>query len=221
MDTTRTRDLEKEEFDHVSERANRTPSGDVAPTSTDSADHGFTSAEQKKIIRHVDRRLVVTVGIMYCVSLMDRTNLSNAAIAGMREELDLYVDNRYVSTHRVFIDRPQETSVTDVFATEHRLSHLLHPVRLELPPDHTAMRCKLTLPLQLHHLPASQHHPRAQARPQNPSLLHLPRLGRRHDRNGLLAQLRRPRRHARHPRHPRGRLLSQLCLPSQHVVHPM
>jgi len=33
----------------------------------------FTPAEQKKIIRRIDRRLVVTLGFMYCVSLMDRT----------------------------------------------------------------------------------------------------------------------------------------------------
>lgn len=60
-------------------------------------DHGFTAEEQRKIIRRVDRRLVVTVGAMYCVSLMDRTNLSAAAIAGMTKELALYLDNRYVS----------------------------------------------------------------------------------------------------------------------------
>lgn len=42
----------------------------------------FTPAEQRKIIHRVDRRLVVTVGVLYCISLMDRTNLSAAAIAG-------------------------------------------------------------------------------------------------------------------------------------------
>lgn len=42
----------------------------------------FTPSEQKKIIHRIDRRLVVTVGILYCISLMDRTNLGNAAIAG-------------------------------------------------------------------------------------------------------------------------------------------
>jgi hypothetical protein len=42
----------------------------------------FTPAEQRKIIHRVDRRLVVTVGVLYCISLMDRTNLSSAAIAG-------------------------------------------------------------------------------------------------------------------------------------------
>lgn len=42
----------------------------------------FTPAEQRKIIHRIDRRLVVTVGVLYCISLMDRTNLSAANIAG-------------------------------------------------------------------------------------------------------------------------------------------
>jgi len=57
----------------------------------------FTPEEQKKIIHRLDRRLVVVVGVMYCVSLMDRTNLSNAAIAGMTKELRLDLQMRYVS----------------------------------------------------------------------------------------------------------------------------
>lgn len=50
----------------------------------------FTHAEQRNIIHRVDRRLVVTVGVLYCISLMDRTNLSAAAIAGyaLRAERD-------------------------------------------------------------------------------------------------------------------------------------
>ena len=64
----------------------------------------FTPEEQKKIIRRIDRRLVLTCknhlsivssqtfsnhtqqflgGFMYCVSLMDRTNLGIAAVGGM------------------------------------------------------------------------------------------------------------------------------------------
>lgn len=42
----------------------------------------FTEAEGRKIIHRIDRRLVVTVGVLYCISLMDRTNLSAAAVAG-------------------------------------------------------------------------------------------------------------------------------------------
>jgi hypothetical protein len=33
-------------------------------------------------VRKVDLRLVSTLGVLYCASLMDRTNLGSAAIAG-------------------------------------------------------------------------------------------------------------------------------------------
>jgi MFS family permease len=56
---------------------------------TTSSEFEFTLAEQRKIIHRVDRRLVVTVGVLYCISLMDRTNLSAAAVAGMNVELKL------------------------------------------------------------------------------------------------------------------------------------
>lgn len=52
-------------------------------------DEEYSPAEAKKLIHRVDRRLIVTCGVMYCVSLMDRTNLSAAAIAGMLQELKL------------------------------------------------------------------------------------------------------------------------------------
>jgi len=49
----------------------------------------FSLAEQRNIIRRVDRRLVLTLGFMYCVSLMDRTNLGLAVVAGMGVDLML------------------------------------------------------------------------------------------------------------------------------------
>jgi hypothetical protein len=42
----------------------------------------LTLAEEKKVRRKIDLRLVVLVGFMYCVSLMDRTNTANANAAG-------------------------------------------------------------------------------------------------------------------------------------------
>jgi hypothetical protein len=48
----------------------------------DAAINQFTPAEQKKIVRRIDFRLVTTLGLLYCASLMDRTNLGSAAIAG-------------------------------------------------------------------------------------------------------------------------------------------
>jgi len=64
-------------------------------------DFGFSEAEQKAIIRRVDYRLVITIGLMYCVSLMDRTNLGAANIAGMKDELVL-VGNQYNIISLVF-----------------------------------------------------------------------------------------------------------------------
>ncbi|KAL5583873.1 hypothetical protein FOVSG1_015224 [Fusarium oxysporum f. sp. vasinfectum] len=58
-------------------------------------DDEFDYEEQRKIIHRIDRRLVVMLGSIYCVSLIDRTNLSNAAIAGMTPDLDLNVGFRY------------------------------------------------------------------------------------------------------------------------------
>lgn len=43
----------------------------------------YSPEEQRRIIRRVDYRLVNILGILYCASLMDRTNLSSAAIAGL------------------------------------------------------------------------------------------------------------------------------------------
>lgn len=45
-------------------------------------DEEFSPVEQRKIIHRIDRRLVTMTGLAYCISLMDRTNVSNAAIAG-------------------------------------------------------------------------------------------------------------------------------------------
>jgi hypothetical protein len=83
---------------HISHLENGQHSDDEKRSLEDDPLHYFTPEEQKKIIHRLDRRLVVVVGVMYCVSLMDRTNLSNAAIAGMNKELDMDVENRYVSS---------------------------------------------------------------------------------------------------------------------------
>lgn len=85
-------------MDRNSEKLGVDQIDDNAAYHTDShnLDHEFTPAEQKRIIQRIDRRLVTTVGFMYCVSLMDRTNLGAAVIAGMGTELKL-IGDRYVS----------------------------------------------------------------------------------------------------------------------------
>lgn len=42
----------------------------------------YSDEEQRRIIRRIDRRLITSCGLAYFVSLMDRTNVGIAAIAG-------------------------------------------------------------------------------------------------------------------------------------------
>lgn len=51
--------------------------------------------EARRIRRTIDFRLVLALGMMYGMSLMDRSNLPNAAIAGMRVDLGLQISYRY------------------------------------------------------------------------------------------------------------------------------
>ena len=92
---------EDNKVQHVSHLEHGHTSDDEKKSLEDDPLTYFTPEEQKKIIHRLDRRLVVVVGVMYCVSLMDRTNLSNAAIAGMNVELNLGIEMRYVSLDRM------------------------------------------------------------------------------------------------------------------------
>ncbi|KAE8152164.1 major facilitator superfamily domain-containing protein [Aspergillus avenaceus] len=80
-------------------------------------DEEYSYPEQRKIIHRIDRRLVTITGLAYCVSLMDRTNLSMAAVAGMTKELALTVGDRYSVMVLIFfvpyvIFQPPMTVVT-------------------------------------------------------------------------------------------------------------
>ncbi|KAJ5757992.1 uncharacterized protein N7511_006686 [Penicillium nucicola] len=63
----------------------------------------FSPDEQKKLIRRIDTRLVITLGFLYCVSLLDRTNLGAASVAGMQGDLNMNASNNgYSITSLVF-----------------------------------------------------------------------------------------------------------------------
>lgn len=75
---------EKKDIDHVEN------------TSSDNeANERFTPRQAAGIRRRIDFRLIPALGLMYGISLMDRKNVSNAAIAGMRVDLDLLEGYRY------------------------------------------------------------------------------------------------------------------------------
>lgn len=59
-----------------------TDDGESSNNSNDAIVDAFPDAHVRRVLRKIDIRLIPICGIMYCVSLLDRTNLSNAAIAG-------------------------------------------------------------------------------------------------------------------------------------------
>ncbi|KAM0324867.1 hypothetical protein ACHAQA_007833 [Verticillium albo-atrum] len=63
---------------------------------------GLSLEEQKKVIRRIDIRLLPILGIMYSISLIDRTNLGLALVAGLQEDLGLDIGNRYTVIVMVF-----------------------------------------------------------------------------------------------------------------------
>ena len=69
-------DLEKRELarDHIESV--------VRDLANDERVIAFSEKEQKAIVRRIDLRLVVTLGCLYCISLLDRTNLGAASVAG-------------------------------------------------------------------------------------------------------------------------------------------
>ncbi|KAL3436114.1 major facilitator superfamily domain-containing protein [Aspergillus tetrazonus] len=63
----------------------------------------FTPQERKRLIRRIDLRLVITLGCLYCISLLDRTNLGAASVAGMQPDLNMNASNNgYSITSLVF-----------------------------------------------------------------------------------------------------------------------
>jgi sugar phosphate permease len=85
IETVRDKSVELE-IEHVHTVPTKTTPDDII--------NGFSASEQRRIVRRIDRRLVVTLGVLYCVSLMDRSNLGGAAIAGMTVDMNL-IGSRY------------------------------------------------------------------------------------------------------------------------------
>ncbi|KAK3721072.1 hypothetical protein LTR37_003362 [Vermiconidia calcicola] len=54
----------------------------------------YTPDEERKVRRKLDTRLVLFVALLYLLSFLDRSNIGNAKIAGLTDDLDLS-DNQY------------------------------------------------------------------------------------------------------------------------------
>lgn len=94
-------DVEKSAVIHL-ERTESDDSGE-SKALQDARINALTPEEQKKTMRKIDIRLVGILGLMYCVSLMDRTNLGIAVVAGMGVDLKLIGERYSIITLIFFI----------------------------------------------------------------------------------------------------------------------
>lgn len=92
------RDQEKEELSHrdtAGSYEEQLPSQgqQVAGADIDYPNKG--TPLERKLVRKLDFRLVPVLGFMYACSLIDRTNLPNARVAGMDRAIGTNIGNRY------------------------------------------------------------------------------------------------------------------------------
>lgn len=170
------------------------------------AEFDYTPEEERRILRKIDRRVVITLGCLYCVSLIDRVNLGAANIAGMGRELEL-VGNRYVgaaSARQCFLARKRR-NCSEELTVVCALSVHRHALLLR----------------NIHVVPATVYRHRAKDRPPKVPLSDCAPLGRRQYWNGLRRGLGATSRAASRPRTLRGRIVPRLRLPAQHLVHEM
>lgn len=89
-----------ERLEHLQREVSPSSNEKTTPSENEELLSAWSLRDQKALMRRVDVRLIPICGVMYCVSLLDRTNLSNANIAGLGKELNLTKVNgvdRYVS----------------------------------------------------------------------------------------------------------------------------
>ncbi|KAF5312923.1 hypothetical protein D9619_003606 [Psilocybe cf. subviscida] len=68
---------------------------DTRTSNTQPLDAHYDPAYVRRVIRHIDWRMLPLLGFLYAVALIDRTNLGIACTAGMAADLKLYVGERY------------------------------------------------------------------------------------------------------------------------------
>ncbi|KAK9335600.1 hypothetical protein V1521DRAFT_344366, partial [Lipomyces starkeyi] len=51
--------------------------------------------DPRKLMWKIDVRLVPMLCILYLMAFLDRVNIANAALFGMKKDLDLQIGNRY------------------------------------------------------------------------------------------------------------------------------
>ncbi|KAF2157116.1 MFS general substrate transporter, partial [Myriangium duriaei CBS 260.36] len=88
-------DVKDPEKDYRSEELNLPDDPDAGKTDAEKA------AEDKRLLRKLDIRLIPWLSLLYLISFLDRTNIGNAKVAGMTKDLHL-TNGQYNATLSIF-----------------------------------------------------------------------------------------------------------------------
>lgn len=86
----------KEDLPHV--EAN----GDLVEEYPGHADPAHYGIDERRLMTKIDLRVVPVLCVLYLLAFLDRVNISNAAIFGLREELNLNIGTRYNTVLVIF-----------------------------------------------------------------------------------------------------------------------
>lgn len=87
-------DYEKQDFERRNEVAN-------TPQQLHEDEYIPTAAEEAALMRKLDWNLLPLLFVLYSLSVLDRSNLGNARLAGMENDIDL-TGNRYNTLTTIF-----------------------------------------------------------------------------------------------------------------------
>lgn len=73
----------------------------------------FTPEEEARVIQKLDYRLLPFLFVLYSLSVLDRSNLGNAKLAGLSKDIDLR-GNRYNWLGTIFYIACKEFSMTTI-----------------------------------------------------------------------------------------------------------
>lgn len=93
------RSNEKEQLQDAHAEYNATSESETSPQRSQPS--RFTVAEEEAVIRKLDWHIMPLIFVVYSISILDRSNLGNAKIAGMQDDIDIS-GNRYAWLGTIF-----------------------------------------------------------------------------------------------------------------------
>lgn len=86
----------------TSEKAASTPS-EHSQEYSDAIEHEAAAINEKKLVRKIDLVLLPAIAVLYLLSFLDRSNVANARVEGLAEDLDISTSEEKTSTDHLMV----------------------------------------------------------------------------------------------------------------------